>query len=114
MAQHAAVYTPELVAEFLRSVGLGQYTESFIENDISGEMLLEAEDDDWTELGVNSHLHRVKISVLFKRLLLGATARLGSAGWAKYISITFQCVCMYFKLATSVQYSNCFGADERR
>ena len=85
MAQNATEYTPELVAEFLKSVGLEQYTESFIENDISGEMLLEAEDDDWTELGVNSHLHRIKISVLFKRLLLGATARLGSTCWAKYI-----------------------------
>ena len=69
-----ARFTPEQVAEFLQSIGLGQYAKSFIENDVNGEMMLEADDDSaLEEIGVESRLHRIKIMVLFKRQVFGST-----------------------------------------
>lgn len=82
MAQQAAKYTPEQVAEFLESIGLGQYVENFQEHEMNGEMMLQLETDDESleEIGVQSRLHRIKISVLFKRHVLGKTARLVIGG----------------------------------
>ena len=76
MAQHAARYSVEQVGEFLKSIGMGQYVEIFAENEMSGEMMLEADDKDLEEIGVESRLHRIKIMVLFKRYVYGQTAKL--------------------------------------
>lgn len=66
------------MAEFLRSVGLEQYVEQFVEADIDGEMLVdvkEADDKMLIQTGVHSPLHRIKIVVLFRRLVQGTTTR---------------------------------------
>ena len=75
MAQHAAGYSVEQVGEFLESIGMSQYVEIFAENEMNGEMMLEADDKDLEEIGVESRLHRIKIMVLFKRYVYGQTAR---------------------------------------
>ena len=75
-------YTAQQVAEFLQSVGLGQYSEKFLESDISGDMLLQADDDVMEEVGVQSRLHRVQIVVQFRRHVLKKNARLKfGMGW---------------------------------
>ena len=71
--QKAEALTPEQVAEFIESIGLGQYVGKFLEDEVNGEMLLEASDNDLAEFGVESRLHRVKIITLFQRLALGRT-----------------------------------------
>jgi hypothetical protein len=74
LAQQAAQYTPEQVAQFLKSIGLGQYSERFLENNVSGDMIIEMEDADLAEIGsVESRLHQVKIITLFKTLIVGGS-----------------------------------------
>ena len=66
------------MAEFLKSVGLGQYAEQLVEADIRGDMLMEVEeavDEMLIETGVQSPLHWIKIVVLFKRLMQGTSTR---------------------------------------
>ena len=47
--------------------------------------MLEANDEDLDALGVQSQLHKIKIMVLFKRHVVGKSARLG--GWQEnYLS----------------------------
>ena len=75
LTDQAEKYAPEDVAKFLESVGLGQYVERFVEDEISGGVLVEADDEVLMENGVQSPLHRIKIMILFKRLVRGATAR---------------------------------------
>ena len=45
------------------AIGLGQHVATFIEEDISGEMLLEANQEMLKELGVTSAIERLKIKV---------------------------------------------------
>ena len=66
--------TPDNVADFLTKIGLPQYAESFKTSCISGELLLEADPDVLTELGVTSPLHQMKIMQLFRRELAGSVA----------------------------------------
>ena len=78
LTEQAKRYTPEDVAEFLQSVGLGQYAEKFVEDDIRGDMLIEVEEADdemLIEAGVQSPLHRIKIMVFFKSLVKGTSTR---------------------------------------
>lgn len=75
-ATDAAEYTEEQVAEFLKSIGLAQYVEIFQERQVDGGMMLEIDDEILEALGVKSHLHKIKIVVLFKRLLTGKATRL--------------------------------------
>ena len=63
------------VLEFLASVGLERYAESFKDAEITGDVLLEAGDEMLGELGVASTLDRLKITMLFKRTLQGAVER---------------------------------------
>ena len=77
LAECAAKYTKEQVAEFLKTIGLAQYVDSFLENDVDGELMSEANDEDLDALGVQSQLHQIKIMVLFKRHVVGKSARLG-------------------------------------
>ena len=78
LTEQAKRYTPEDVAEFLQSVGLGQYAEKFVEDDIRGDMLIEVEEADdemLIEAGVQSPLHRIKIMVFFNSLVKGTSTR---------------------------------------
>lgn len=73
--------TPEEVAEFISSIGLEQYSESFLEDEIDGNMMLNAKDCDLADI-VESRLHQVKIIVLFKRRYFGKTPK-------RFININF-------------------------
>ena len=59
------------VADWLQKLGLGQYAQSFAENDISFSILPDLTDQDLRELGITSLGHR--------RQLLRAIAEIGVA-----------------------------------
>ena len=69
LAPRARTYTPALVGEFLTSIKLDKYRESFISNEVSGDVLLDADDECLTELGVSTALDRVRIMTWFPRRL---------------------------------------------
>ena len=60
------------MCEFLREIGLEQYVGKFEEYGITGDVLYKAgQGKGLEELGVIDALHRLKISVLFRRKLEG-------------------------------------------
>ena len=62
----------EQVCDFLRQIGLEQYVPKFEEYSITGDVLYRAgQGSGLEELGVMDALHRLKISVLFRRTLEG-------------------------------------------
>ena len=63
LEQSAQDCTPEHVGQFLGEIGLGHHVATFIEQDVSGEMLLEANQEILEELGVTSAIERLKIKV---------------------------------------------------
>ena len=63
LEQSAQNYTPEQVGQFLEGIGLSHHVATFIEQDVSGEMLLEANQEVLEELGVASAIERHKIKV---------------------------------------------------
>ena len=73
LEQSAEDYTPELVGQFLEGIGLGHHVAAFIEQEISGAMLLEPEDEMLEELGVTSPIERLKIKV--QEGVIGGTVR---------------------------------------
>ena len=56
-------YTAEHVGQFLEEIGLGHHVATFCEEDISGDMLLEATEETLGELGVTNATERLKIRV---------------------------------------------------
>ena len=90
----ARIYSPEDVGDFLSSIRLDKYRKVFISNEVSGDILLEADSELLTELGVSSSLDCVRIMTLFPRRLQGAEPRfplsdvltfLKENGFEKYI-----------------------------
>ena len=77
MEQRAAKYTAEDVVCFLQKIGLGRYAEEFRSNEITGDVLVgeEAGDQFFSELGITSAVDKLKISVMFRRELCGASER---------------------------------------
>ena len=74
VAARAMTYTPELVGEFLTNIGLAKYREPFVSEEIDGKMLLNAlrgkkKHEFLTELEVEVALDRVRIDVMFLRVL---------------------------------------------
>ena len=63
LEQSAQDCTPERVGQFLEGIGLGHHVAKFTEEDISGEMLLEADQEMLEELGVTNAIERLKIKV---------------------------------------------------
>lgn len=59
------------VAEFLNEIELSQYAERFKAEEVSGEVLLEADHDLLAELGVSDSLHQVEIIQKFRQKLKG-------------------------------------------
>ena len=51
------------MGQFLEGIGLGHHVAQFTELDVSGEMLLEANQEMLEELGVTSAIERLKIKV---------------------------------------------------
>lgn len=77
MEQRAANYKTEDLVKFLQKIGLGQYSAVMQQNEIIGEYLVaEGADEVLSELGIASALDRLKINVLFRRELRGASERL--------------------------------------
>ncbi|KAL2011342.1 hypothetical protein VTN00DRAFT_4060 [Thermoascus crustaceus] len=54
-------WTAEECADFVASLGLHQYCETFIENEIVGEALIALKHDELKEMGINSVGHRLTI-----------------------------------------------------
>ena len=68
-------YSSQDVAEFLERVELSQYAQKFKENEISGDVLLDADVEMLSALDVTSSLHQMKIMHLFPRELQGTGAK---------------------------------------
>ena len=66
----AAKATPEQVAEFITTIGFGQYAKFFLDDEMDGEMMLDAKDSDLPDQ-VDSRLHQVKIIALFRSTFTG-------------------------------------------
>ena len=80
LEQSAQEYTPECVGKFLEEIGLGNHMASFIECEISGDMLLgdtDETDDMLEELGVKSATEKLKIKVFMGGLVCCDTASKG-------------------------------------
>ncbi|OAA55558.1 mapkkk cascade protein kinase regulator ste50 [Niveomyces insectorum RCEF 264] len=54
-------WTAEECADFIATIGLQQYADSFIENDIVGEALVALQHDDLKQMGITSVGHRLTI-----------------------------------------------------
>ena len=67
--------TADDVANFLRKIGLPQYSSAFKKGKISGEVLPDMDVEGFSELGVDRPLHRMKIMELFPRELQGTEAK---------------------------------------
>ena len=63
LEQSAQDCTSEHVGQFLEGIGLGDHVAAFSEQDISGEELLELDQETLKELGVTSAVERLKIKV---------------------------------------------------
>lgn len=58
------------VCQWLREIGLGEYCEQFIYNDIVGEHLADLSKDDLRELGVKKLGHQKTFALKVKELLI--------------------------------------------
>ena len=68
----AKEFSVQDISKFLQSIKLDQYASAFEEFEVSGELLIQFQDDELKEVGVISALHRLKIRVYFRRLVLGS------------------------------------------
>ena len=55
------------MGQFLEGIGLGHHVATFIEEDISGDILLEATEKTLEELGVTNATERLKIRVCVRK-----------------------------------------------
>ena len=67
LEQSVQGYTAEQVGQFLEGIGLGHHVATFIEENISGDMLLEATEETLGELGVTNATERLKIRVCVRK-----------------------------------------------
>lgn len=67
MQRRAKNYSLKDVIAFLEAKGLGRYSTVFEEFDINGELLIEFQDDELRDIGIDSPLDRLRISTYFKR-----------------------------------------------
>ena len=70
--------TPKDFADFLVSVGLGEYSDDVIENEISGDVVVEAKGGEkiLKELGMSA-VERLRVNFLYRRHLLHQSSELG-------------------------------------
>lgn len=59
------------IVNFLHHVELEQYATIFEEFEINGELLIQLPDNELQDMGINSALDRLKISVYFRQYILG-------------------------------------------
>ena len=68
--QLAEIWSSHMVSQFLDGIGMQEHSKTFLEEEIAGSHLLEADREVYQELGVTSAIHYVQIAVKFKRELL--------------------------------------------
>ena len=68
--QQAEQWSHQMVSQFLDRIGMQEYCKRFLEEEIAGSHLLEADREVYQELGVTSAIHCVQIVMKFKRELL--------------------------------------------
>ena len=71
LLQLARQYDSETVANFVTSIGYPNYAKILNANDYSGDVLVDCEDEELKDLGIESALARLKIIILFRRQLQG-------------------------------------------
>ncbi len=76
LVSKARTYTPKDVGDFLISIKLEEYVQAFIEADVGGDVLLDADCEFLNALEVNSLLDCVRIMTLFTRRLQNTEPRL--------------------------------------
>ena len=85
LEQSAQEFTPEHVGEFLEEIGLGDHVASFIDREISGDMLLgdtDETDEMLEELGVKCATEKLMIKVFMGGLVCcDMQARCANAIW---------------------------------
>ena len=54
-------WTPQQVADYLATGHLAQYRAKIIEQEITGDLLLDLEDSDWQEVGIDNGLNRKRL-----------------------------------------------------
>ena len=60
-----------MISQFLKMLGKTEHVETFLEEEVDGLLLLEANRDVYKDLGVTTCVEYAQIAVLFKRKLLG-------------------------------------------
>ena len=60
-----------MISQFLKTLGKTEHVETFLEEEVDGLLLLEADRDVYKDLGVTTCVEFAQIAVLFKRKLLG-------------------------------------------
>ena len=81
----ARSYTAQDVGDFLSSIKLDKYREAFISNGVRGDVLLEADSEFLTEIGVSSPLDCVRIMTLFPRQLQGDKPRFPISAMLRFL-----------------------------
>ncbi|WP_036018907.1 adenylate/guanylate cyclase domain-containing protein, partial [Bradyrhizobium sp. WSM1743] len=76
------------VAAWLRGLGLGQYEETFRENDVDAEVLIDITAEDLIGLGVASIGHRRKLLAAIAALRAGSTSAIIPAATAAPITVS--------------------------
>ena len=71
----AKAYTLDDVLDFLHTIRMDQYIQTFRDERFDGILLVAAGDDELKDLGISSHFHRFKIQFLFKRTLQSTPIR---------------------------------------
>jgi len=74
------LWTAQEVASWLESLGLAQYSDAFLENEISGEVLMYLNAHDITDLGIKKIGHRKMIELEIKKLTNSTGASSSSSG----------------------------------
>ena len=72
--QQARLWSSQKVSQFLQGLGMMNHAEKFLEADIDGAELLNAERDVYEDQGVTSSVEYAKIAVQFKRELMDVKA----------------------------------------
>ena len=69
LSQIAGTLTQDDVADYLRYLKLDQYVETFLKNEIDGNIMFDITSEILEELGVDINVHRIKIKGSFKQWL---------------------------------------------
>ncbi len=72
MERRAKALSSQDVLDFLENKGLSCYAKYFEDLNVDGGLLITLQDNELSEIGVDSALDRLKITTYFKRLVVGS------------------------------------------